>query len=180
MAIAEKPSSVEVQVHTLEQEIDSERKEAEYQSGRDRDDLAVPHTDRADELATRVEALKEEAGLPTSHEDPAADSEAAEKRDEEAAKTVSAEIIVSGIEMPYAKLGGKPPTHGSLKLSGGKVALAQGTAFEKGQTIHFSGTAVIKDVGTVDTHDSATQTVSDTEQRHVARIIALDVQVPTE
>jgi len=172
-------SSIEVQVHELEEEIGQERAEAEHQYGREREDLAVPHDERANELAVKLEALKQEAGLPSSHEDPAADSEAAEKRDEEN-KAVSAEIIVSGIEMPYAKLGGKPPTHGSLKLSGGKVALAQGTAFKKGQTIHFSGTAVIKDVGTVDTHDSATQTVSDTEQRHVARIIALDVQVPTE
>src|SRR4051812_33487453 len=71
--------------------------------------------------------------------------------------------------------GGKRPTSASMKLAGGKIALVDGRAFKKGDTIRLEITAVVNDVGQKDTADKATGQVVSCEQRHVARIVDLRV-----
>lgn len=133
----------------------------------------------AEDLQQKAAALRNgEGGAPVDTRDPAADAEKAQKDDQAASDLAPEEIIVAGIEMPYTDFGGKKPTHGSLKLNLGKVQLQAGTAFKKGTMIRFSGVAVIKDVGGVDAHDSTTQQVVDCEQRHIARVTDLQVEVP--
>jgi len=130
----------------------------------------------AEDERSKAAELKAEAGEATGQGDPAADAVAAERRDAEAAALPPEDIIVSGIEMSYPSMGGKKPTSATLKLVGGKVTVAEGTAFRKGETVKFSGTAVINFVGQKDKHDSATQQVTGAEQRHEARITDLRVE----
>lgn len=133
----------------------------------------------ATDLQQKAAALRTKGGAAVDPpRDPEADAEKAQKDDQASSDLAPEEIIVAGIEMPYINVGGKKATHGSLKLSGGKILLQAGTAFKKGTTIEFSGKAVIKDVGVVDTHDPTTRQVTDAEQRHVARIVDLQVEVP--
>jgi hypothetical protein len=134
----------------------------------------------ADEERSKAAQLKENAGAATGEGDPAAEAAARAVADAEAADLPPEEIIVSGVKMPYGKLGGKTPTGGTLSFSGGKIELEQGTAYKKGQTIRGTFVAVVKEVAQVDTHDSATQQVTSAEQRHVARFIDLTVEVPAE
>lgn len=171
-------SKTEQAVHDLEQDIEREENEAAYQREQGREDQAQAHDAEAEASRAKLNALKDEAGDATGEGDPAAEAATNAMRDAEADRPPPEEIIVSGIEMPYADLGGKKPTGGTLSLSGGKIMLEQGTAFSKGQTITGSFVAVVKDVGQVDTHDAATQQVVSSEQRHVARITDLIVEVP--
>jgi hypothetical protein len=132
----------------------------------------------ADDERSKAAELKENAGEATGQGDPVADAVAAERRDSEAAALPPEDIIVSGIAMGYPDMGGKKPTSATLKLVGGKVNVAEGTAFKKGQTIAFSGVAVINFVGQKDKHDAATQQVTGAEARHEARITDLIVELP--
>jgi hypothetical protein len=134
----------------------------------------------ADEERSKAAELKENAGEATGQGDPATEAAARAVADAEGQQLAPEEIIVSGVKMPYGKLGGKAPTGGTLSFSGGKIELEQGTAYKKGQTIRGSFVAVVREVAQVDTHDSATQQVSSSEQRHVARFIDLTVEVPAE
>lgn len=86
------------------------------------------------------------------------------------------EIVIGGdAQLSFFKLGGKAPTSASMKLTGGKVKIADGQAFKKGTRIVFSGEAVVNDVGGKDAHDPATQQVTSCELRHGARITDLRV-----
>ncbi len=86
------------------------------------------------------------------------------------------EIKVDGTtQLELFKLGGKLPTSATIKLTGGKVALVEGEAFNKGDRIRFSGEAVVNDVGQKDAHDPKTGQVVNCEQRHEARIVDLRV-----
>lgn len=130
----------------------------------------------ADDERSKAAELKAEAGQATGKGDPAAEAVAAEQRDAEALPPE--DIIVSGIAMNYPSLGGKKPTSASLKLVGGKVELAEGTAFKKGMTITGSFVAVVNFVGQKDKHDAATQQVTGAEARHEARITDMVVEIP--
>lgn len=130
----------------------------------------------AEDERSKAAELKAEAGEATGQGDPAADAVAAERS--EAAALPPEDIIVSGIQMSYPSMGGKKPTSATLKLVGGKVNVAEGTAFKKGQTIAFSGVAVVNFVGQKDKHDAATQQVTGAEARHEARITDLVVEIP--
>ncbi len=88
------------------------------------------------------------------------------------------EIVVAGLKMAYPNLGGKRPTSASLRLTGGKIAVAEGTAFKKGMTVRFSGAAVVNDVSQKDAHDASTQQVVSAEQVHKARITDLVIELP--
>lgn len=132
----------------------------------------------AEDERSKAAELKENAGEAVGQGDPAAEAVAAERRDAEAADLPPEDIIVSGIAMSYPNMGGKKPTSATLKLVGGKVEVAEGTAFKKGQTIAFRGVAVVNFVGQKDKHDAATQQVTGAEARHEARITDLVVEVP--
>lgn len=67
-------------------------------------------------------------------------------------------------------LGGKKPTTASLTLTGGKVLLHEGQAFEKGTVLVLEVVAVVDDVGQKDKTDPKTQIVVGAEQKHKARI----------
>jgi hypothetical protein len=77
-------------------------------------------------------------------------------------------------------VGGKRATSATIKLTGGKVKLVEGTAFRKGDVITGTFTAVVNDVGQRDAHDPATGLVVSAEQRHGARITDLRVERLTE
>lgn len=132
----------------------------------------------AEDERSKAAELKAEAGEATGQGDPAADAVAAERRDAEAAALPPEDIIVSGIQMSYPSMGGKKPTSATLKLTGTKVDVAEGTAFKKGMTITGRFVAVVNFVGQKDKHDAATQQVTGNEARHEARITDLIVEVP--
>lgn len=119
---------------------------------------------------TNAEKLKEEAGEPVG-DMPPADPEPEHE-------PLAEDIIVAGLEMEPIDCGGKKPTAATLKLTGGSVKLMNGTYFKKGTRIRFEGWAVVNDVGVKDTHDTATQQVTDATQQHSARITALSVEIP--
>jgi hypothetical protein len=75
--------------------------------------------------------------------------------------------------------GGKAPESASLRLSGGRILLVDGQAFRKGETIRFSGTAVVREVAQRDKPDSKTGIVVSAEQKHVAQITDLRVRCGT-
>lgn len=86
------------------------------------------------------------------------------------------EIQVDGTaQLDIFDLGGKRPSSASITLAGGKVALVDGRAFRKGDTITFQGTATITSVTQQDKTDSKTGIVVSAEQKHVARITDLQV-----
>lgn len=132
----------------------------------------------AEDERSKAAELKAEAGEATGQGDPAADAVAAERRDAEAAALPPEDIIVSGIQMSYPSMGGKKPTSATLKLTGTKVDVAEGTAFKKGMTITGRFVAVVNFVGQKDKHDAATQQVTGNEARHEARITDLIVELP--
>lgn len=90
------------------------------------------------------------------------------------------EIIVAGLDISPAALGGKAPQSGVLTLTGAKATLAQGTFLKKGMKIGFSGVAVVNEVSQKDHHDPTTSQVTGAEQKHKARVLVLDVQLPQE
>lgn len=81
------------------------------------------------------------------------------------------EIKIDGTaQLDMFNLGGKLPTGSSLALTGGKVSLIDGQAFNKGDRIRLTIEAVVNDVGQKDAHDPKTGQVVSCEQRHKARI----------
>lgn len=86
------------------------------------------------------------------------------------------EIRVDGTtQLAAFDLGGKRARSASIRLAGGKVMLVDGKAFSKGEVIHFSGTAVVREVGQRDKPDPKTGIVVDAEQKHIAEIVDLRV-----
>lgn len=81
------------------------------------------------------------------------------------------ELQVAGPkQLGLFKAGGKEPTSASITLTGGKVGLAHGTAFSKGDTVQFLVTATVTFVGQQDKTDGNTGIVMSCEQQHKARI----------
>lgn len=86
------------------------------------------------------------------------------------------ELRVDGTaQLGLFKAGGKAPGSASIRLSGGKVDLIDGKAFEKGTVITGTFTAVVREVAQRDKADSSTGIVVSCEQRHVAQITDLTV-----
>jgi hypothetical protein len=86
------------------------------------------------------------------------------------------EIRVDGTtQLSAFDMGGKRARSASIRLAGGKVMLVDGKAFSKGEVIHFSGTAVVREVGQRDKPDPKTGIVVDAEQKHVAEIVDLRI-----
>jgi hypothetical protein len=71
--------------------------------------------------------------------------------------------------------GGKRPQDSSLRLQGGRVLLADGQAFKKGDVVRLEVTAVVREVAQRDKPDPATGIVVSAEQKHVAYITDLRV-----
>jgi hypothetical protein len=87
------------------------------------------------------------------------------------------EIVVRGIELEYADLGGKRPEGAEIRLTGlGAIKLVEGTGFPKGTRIRFSGEAVVNDSGQKDFHDPTTQQVTSAVQRYGARVTDIRVE----
>jgi hypothetical protein len=87
------------------------------------------------------------------------------------------EIRVDGTtQLGLFNSGGKAPDSASLRLSGGRILLLDGQAFRKGDTIRFSGTAVVREVAQRDKPDGKTGIVVSAEQKHVAQITDLRVE----
>lgn len=86
------------------------------------------------------------------------------------------EIRVDGTtQLSAFDVGGKRAQSASIRLTGGKVLLLDGKAFSKGEVIHFSGTAVVREVGQRDKPDPKTGIVVSAEQKHVAEIMDLRI-----
>jgi len=86
------------------------------------------------------------------------------------------EIRVDGTtQLSAFDVGGKRATSASIRLSGGKILLVDGKALSKGEVIHFSGTAVVREVGQRDKSDPKTGIVVSAEQKHVAEIVDLRI-----
>ena len=86
------------------------------------------------------------------------------------------EIRVDGTtQLGLIDFGGKRPHSATIRLQGGEYELLEGKAFRKGDVVHFSGTAVVFDVGARDKTDSKTGIVVSAKQRHAARITDLVV-----
>lgn len=86
------------------------------------------------------------------------------------------EIVLTGTtQLGLFDAGGRSPDSASVRLAGGKIALVDDTAFEKGRVIHFSGTAVITAVKQQDKRDAKTGLVAGCEQQHTALITDLTV-----
>lgn len=175
MAVAERNATDQQQ---LEERIADERKEAAYQHEQGRDEAAQEHESEAAELERKLAGLKTEAGESTSKDDPAAEAAAAAARDAAAEQIAPEEIIVRGVEMDYAELGGKKPTGASVTLTGAKALLEVGTALQKGTTIRFAGIAVVSEVKQKDKVDPETQQVTDAKQVHTARVLDFEIEVP--
>lgn len=146
---------------SLEEEESAEADAALDAENAGNSETAAKHSERADALRERIDALKAEAGDPVDPSDPAADAAEAIRRDEEAAGLTPEEIIVSGIEMDLPQLGGKKPDGGTLTLTGASALLAEGTSLPKGQTISGKFVAVVDDVGSKDKRDKETNQVAD-------------------
>jgi hypothetical protein len=71
--------------------------------------------------------------------------------------------------------GGKKPQSASLTLAGGRIGLVDGRAFRKGETVTFSGVAVITAVALQDKRDKATGIPVSCEQKHTAVVTDLTV-----
>ena len=71
--------------------------------------------------------------------------------------------------------GGKRPTGASIRLTGGKIELVDGKAFQKGDVIVLEVVAIVREVGQRDKPDPKTGIVVSCEQKHVAQIT--DVRV---
>lgn len=81
------------------------------------------------------------------------------------------EIQVKGsTQLGLHSLGGKAPTSGTLTLTGTKLKLEHGQAFNKGDTVVLQIVAVVNDAGQKDQTDKATGIVMACEQYHKAYI----------
>jgi hypothetical protein len=85
-------------------------------------------------------------------------------------------IIVDGTaQLSMFNLGGKEPNSASITLAGGKHELVDGTAYNKGERIRFSGEAIVRTVAQRDSADPKTGQVVSCEQQHTAVIVDLVV-----
>lgn len=86
------------------------------------------------------------------------------------------DILIAGPHpLDLFNAGGKKPNTGSVRFVGGKVGLEPGTAYRKGDTIRFQGTATVVDVSQRDKRDRQTRIVVECEQKHLAEIDDLTV-----
>lgn len=118
--------------------------------------------------ADAIAEFKEEAGEPVGPMPP---------RDRPAENLPPPEDLrVDGTtQLGLFNAGGKKPQTATLKLAGGKIALVDGRAFRKGDTIQFEATAVVREVAQRDKPDAQTGIVVSAEQRHVAYITDLRI-----
>lgn len=87
------------------------------------------------------------------------------------------EIRVDGTaQLSMFNLGGKLPTGSTLTLTGGRVELVDGQAFNKGDRIRLTVEAVVNEVGQKDAHDPKTGQVVSCEQRHKARVVDMQLE----
>ena len=87
------------------------------------------------------------------------------------------EIALKGTaQLSIFDMGGKIPDSSSLKFTGGKVALADATAFRKGETVVVRVVAVVNSISQKDKHDAQTGQVVSCEQRHEARITDMVIE----
>ena len=87
------------------------------------------------------------------------------------------EIALKGTaQLSIFDMGGKIPDSSSLKFTGGKVALADATAFKKGETVVVRVVAVVNSISQKDKHDAQTGQVVSCEQRHEARITDMVIE----
>lgn len=87
------------------------------------------------------------------------------------------EITLKGTaQLSIFDMGGKIPDSSSLKFTGGKVALADATAFKKGETVVVRVVAVVNSVKQKDKHDAQTGQVVSCEQQHEARITDMVIE----
>jgi len=81
------------------------------------------------------------------------------------------EIIVRGTTpLDFFNAGGKLPNKASLRFTGGKVGLEQGTAFRKGDVVRFEGYATVVAATPRDKRDRATRQVLECELQIHAEI----------
>lgn len=93
-----------------------------------------------------------------------------------AAPVAPEEIVVTGsTQIGFFDAGGKKPQSASIRFVGGKVAVEHGTAFKKGELVHFAGFATVVEVAPRDKRDRQTRLVVDCEQKHLAEIDDLTV-----
>ena len=86
------------------------------------------------------------------------------------------EIRVDGTSQLSAfDMGGKRPNASSIRLSGGRALIEDGKAYSKGEVVHFSGTAVVREVTQRDKPDPQTGIVVSCEQKHRAEIVDLRI-----
>lgn len=169
--LEKKAHAKELEVERLEEEGDTEGADiARVEADALREEAADLERKLGDESSKAQDLKNGEGGEPVG-EMPAG-------RPEDPPEPLAEDIIVAGLVIKPIDVGGKKPTAGTLKLTGGSVKLMNGTFFKKGTVIHFSGTAIVNDVGAKDTHDTATQQVTDATQQHSARITGLTVEVP--
>lgn len=160
-----------VTVDKLTDEVAAELSDTELQALADGDDEGNAQTAR-DALNSRAaqfgdgkaEELKGEGGEPTGEMQREQDPPEPQQVDVD-------EIRIDGTaQLDLFNLGGKKATGSSLALTGGKVSLIDGQAFNKGDRIRLTIEAVVNDVGQKDAHDPKTGQVVSCEQRHKARI----------
>lgn len=91
------------------------------------------------------------------------------------------EIVIRGsTPLDFFNAGGKLPNKASVRFIGGKVGLEQGTAFKKGETIHFEGYATVVSAAPRDKRDRATGLVVECELQIRAEIDDLRLSHPDE
>jgi len=94
----------------------------------------------------------------------------------EVTETFPEEIRVDGTtQLAAFDMGGKRATTSSIRLTGGRALIEDGKAYSKGEVVHFSGTAVIREVGQRDKPDPQTGIVVSCEQKHLAEIVDLRI-----
>lgn len=90
------------------------------------------------------------------------------------------EIVIPGTtQLGFFDVGGKKPQTASIRFVGGKVTLERGTAFKKGEVIHFEGYAQVVEASPRDKRDRQTRQVVDCELQIRAEIDDLKVVRPT-
>jgi hypothetical protein len=144
-------------------------------------DISRVEADQCRKEAADLKAKLAEEGEETGSAEPVDASAEEQARADAAVADADAlpeDIVVRGLDIKPASLGGKAPTSGTLKLVGGKVKLVNGTFLKKGTVVTFSGTAIVNDVGVKDIEDTATRQVTDAIQNHQARIRSLVVDIP--
>lgn len=90
------------------------------------------------------------------------------------------EIVLRGsTPLDFFNAGGKLPNKASVRFVGGKVGLEQGTAFKKGDVIHFEGYATVVAAAPRDKRDKQTGIVVECELQIQAEIDDLSLRDPS-